>query len=896
MNTCRKALGIFLSLLVVASIISYLGPQTPLRAQQSSGGVAVLTAGSQARFSLTLIGSGTNYHQITWFVVGSLSACSITLDTSTNNSTWTTGGAITAQTCTSNGSATSTAVTSNYVSINSSASITGTGTLYVTYTGYLNNPSSGSGGTITGVTPGSNITGGGNTGNVSVALTSNVAIAGPRPWIDVTNATYGADPTGTSSSTIAFNNAIAACSGGTVIVPPGTYVFGAQIVFSTPCTITTLAQLPATLRRTYSTANSTQTLGWIQISASNVAISGLIIDGGFANGGQTGNCIVATTGISNIKINDNVIQNCDGADVTFAGNTGGGASPSKIEIYHNYMSSVADASLSTGVIYARDCTHDLDIHDNPILDGTLFTATGVATIQLLSQAGASNAPCPMYNIDIHDNPKVLCAGDFSVQAGGFNSYYMYSIRVINNGFEAYQNCSGFVSIPVAVMAKIINGNHFNTHFRDMAASFADGGCTASSATFTTTGAHFQTTEPSSVGQTVDLIGCGAAGANLITTISAVTNSTTITLATNASTTTTAGSTAWQIYGYSPTFTAVEAGQNQGTLISNNVCDCETGPSSNFQGFVLDSTSGAVVSNNEILGFGEGGGIGIDLISIVGQQMAATGSITESGNVITVTMGEALLAAIQPGAYLCLMAGTATNVPPCGPPSGALTAGWRIQVNNISYSRSNGTFSFWSPLTGQACSSGCNNGAGNLEVYLTVMNNVVSNNIIFMPQVLPTSGNINAISVNEAQIADIYNNTIIGNTVVGTGASGTFGVGMPGTAESIDNTRILSNSFNNISIGIKQTIGTNTHIMYNTFNSVSTPFSYVAGTVAESTLPMAFADYVTCGSAYDGLLGMVNNNATAVAFGATVTGGGSGSTGDISMRCNGSGAKWTITGN
>jgi hypothetical protein len=99
-------------------------------------------------------------------------------------------------------------------------------------------------GTITGVTVGTDLTGGGTAGMVTLNLdttkvpqlatantfTASQTIQGPSPWIDVT--AYNADPTGTNDSTDQINNAINAFpqtgSGGnsngcTVFFPPGKY-------------------------------------------------------------------------------------------------------------------------------------------------------------------------------------------------------------------------------------------------------------------------------------------------------------------------------------------------------------------------------------------------------------------------------------------------------------------------------------------------------------------------------------------------------------------------------------------------------------------------------------------------------------------------------------------------
>ncbi|MGA9543646.1 MAG: glycosyl hydrolase family 28-related protein [Candidatus Sulfotelmatobacter sp.] len=73
--------------------------------------------------------------------------------------------------------------------------------------------------------------------SVTTGGITELEVAGPSPWIDATAPLYGADPTGTSDSTAAINAAIAACNGGTVFLPPGTYKQSGQLLGATPCTV-----------------------------------------------------------------------------------------------------------------------------------------------------------------------------------------------------------------------------------------------------------------------------------------------------------------------------------------------------------------------------------------------------------------------------------------------------------------------------------------------------------------------------------------------------------------------------------------------------------------------------------------------------------------------------------
>lgn len=80
------------------------------------------------------------YHQLIWTTSGTVSTCQVTLDTSPDGSTWTVGGAITAQTCTPTGSSLITGiVSSNYLRVNVST-LTGGGAITVVYEGWAYNP------------------------------------------------------------------------------------------------------------------------------------------------------------------------------------------------------------------------------------------------------------------------------------------------------------------------------------------------------------------------------------------------------------------------------------------------------------------------------------------------------------------------------------------------------------------------------------------------------------------------------------------------------------------------------------------------------------------------------------------------------------------------------------
>lgn len=104
-------------------------------------GRAVITTSATSGASTNLIGSGIYYHQISWWVTGTVSSCSVKLEKSTDNSTWT--DLIAGASCTSNGGpSTLTTGVVNYVRVNATT-FSGSGTLTVRYNGYVQQPGGG---------------------------------------------------------------------------------------------------------------------------------------------------------------------------------------------------------------------------------------------------------------------------------------------------------------------------------------------------------------------------------------------------------------------------------------------------------------------------------------------------------------------------------------------------------------------------------------------------------------------------------------------------------------------------------------------------------------------------------------------------------------------------------
>lgn len=77
-----------------------------LSAQNASAQAVQISAQMTASAATTGTGIATPttyYHQVSWTVTGSVATCSLTIDSSSDNSSWSSGGAIPAQTCTGGG-------------------------------------------------------------------------------------------------------------------------------------------------------------------------------------------------------------------------------------------------------------------------------------------------------------------------------------------------------------------------------------------------------------------------------------------------------------------------------------------------------------------------------------------------------------------------------------------------------------------------------------------------------------------------------------------------------------------------------------------------------------------------------------------------------------------------
>jgi len=126
------------------TLLATLSMSYSVSAQQGVRSQKFTIAGAAS--AINLVNTAIAWHQLTWSVSGTASACTVALDTSSNGTTWTAGGAITGQTCTSNGSSAVVNVASNYVRVNMTAlTISAGGSVTVTWDGWTSNPGGGGG-------------------------------------------------------------------------------------------------------------------------------------------------------------------------------------------------------------------------------------------------------------------------------------------------------------------------------------------------------------------------------------------------------------------------------------------------------------------------------------------------------------------------------------------------------------------------------------------------------------------------------------------------------------------------------------------------------------------------------------------------------------------------------
>ena len=214
MSTIRKW-----RLLLIAAAL-FLSPLVG-RAQTTDGLITNKFLAASAGGGINLLNTGIAYHELTWHVVGSASGCTVALDSSADGITWSAGGAITGQTCTSNGNSSVVNVVANYVRINMTAlTISAGGYVNVTWTGYVNSPGSSG---VGGFNP-NHITFGTYTNPCPSLLLNTTCFQGEFNLRYDVAATFSTSATSCGSGTVTAGHCVVTSSGASpMLCPGGTY-------------------------------------------------------------------------------------------------------------------------------------------------------------------------------------------------------------------------------------------------------------------------------------------------------------------------------------------------------------------------------------------------------------------------------------------------------------------------------------------------------------------------------------------------------------------------------------------------------------------------------------------------------------------------------------------------
>jgi len=632
----------------------------------------------------------------------------------------------------------------------------------------------------------------------AASMASTAAIAGPRPWIDVTQATYGADPTGVSDSATAINSAVAACpNGGTVLIPPGTYIHNSQITLGNANCV--LKAYGATIKKNYnSSAGRPGPSGSIVVTAAGVRIEGLTYDGncnasGGACAGNTGICITNAANVSGFSVINSKITNCEvvGLNITSAASyTNPG--PTNVQIAHNYIQCPAVSTAVAAISLQGQVGPGL-IEDNILDCGNSSYASGPGTIEIESQGLTTS----ISNWIINGNT-ITCPGTtnqgWCIQSGGFNAYTTRNMVYSNN----------ILLCPSGGTSTLCGGLSLQNNLN-----------------------------PTVTGNTCNF------------------------------------------NGMTINYTCFEVIGTTGGTFSINTFYTETPGTA--CAITVNQSSKVAITGNNIYGFGQAGdGSNVAGGICVGGTHAQVqiGSMSESSNTVTVTVASPPLPGwIQPGLTINL--------------TGATTAGYNISglILDAGYSRTSGTFTIYNPTSGLgACSGGCTSSA---FIQSMQSNNVIADNIINLPCQGTLTNNRYGILVRPNSSTDLANaNKIQNNTIIGCGggATGDFGIRTAGSGTQADNV-YADNKFINLATGFSFTQGTGNMEWGSTFTNVTTQVG-ISGSptfAASETFNVPTADVASCAGTYKGKSMWITSN-TAAGF-ATAWSGVTGAN-NYQFKCNG----------
>ena len=515
-----------------------------------------------------------------------------------------------------------------------------------------------------------------------VTVTSNVAIGGPSPWYDVS--VVGVVPgTLSSANMTALTNLISTCStsGGTIFFPPSAtpYTLPSQLVVSggsAPCVLTTWSG-NAILQKGYNAQASNNYTGngpgYITVTASNVTLRNLSFDGNEQSVGSgcpsspqcTGANIAFVGNIANDMVDGITITNCDGPCVlNIAATAAGGQGPINFTLRNSTIVAGPNSTTTAagGPISARDQFSNHQYVNNYV-DAHLNGYAGSAAFEIEcgnSTAATATILCTQINIQGNyiisscNSGNVAGGGGWGIQAGAFSALAMTGLKIVGNDLHLWCDSNGLISVP-STDGTVIANNHIYTHYADLISTGSNGQTINSIDTFqdSTFNKFLNSNFGNVMGRTLAYL-CGTVWN--FTLISSWTNSSTIVPLTTPTCTSGAANETWVLYGYSPSFAAIELGNSTGPTVTGNTIYGEgSEQSSDVWG---DSTSGAQVTGNSLYGWGEGQlGSAADACGIcfnAGFSQNSVTSVTQTGYLATIsTSPTSLIGQIQAGMKIAL---------------------------------------------------------------------------------------------------------------------------------------------------------------------------------------------------------------------------------------------------
>jgi len=301
---------------------------------------------------------------------------------------------------------------------------------------------------------------------LDVADFYNVPAALTQPSGTVSVASYGADPTGASDATSAFNSAIAAANsaGEAVWIPSGTYLVGSHLNI-TSGTVEGAGDWYTQIKANELIDNTSAVSGAVNLS--NFAILGSTvgrhddstanaIDGSLGNGWTVNGLWIQDTNVgfwlqygnSNCTVENSVIESTDADGVNFNGNA------SSCTVKNNFLRNTGDDSLAIWSYPTADS--NITFSNNTIVQPTL--ANGIADYGGSNNTISNNVVAdtePLGSgIDISNEAflqpftplsgTITVSGNYLIRAGAYNPNWSHPMGAVQ--FDSYD--TAFTNVTV----------------------------------------------------------------------------------------------------------------------------------------------------------------------------------------------------------------------------------------------------------------------------------------------------------------------------------------------------------------------------------------------------------------------------------------------------------------